>query len=661
MKKLFAAVLFFIFASAAHAQGAAYTAGPFNTSGLLYVCTLPVTTTPCSSLVSIYPTAALTGALTTPYPVIAGQAITFYVTPGQYAVQVPQAGFSQIVTIGAGGGGSASIAGNQNAVYASPICPVANTNNCYFVNANGQVKFDAVTTSNTTITCADCHFQTGPFPITTGSTVVWTINSGDTLSTNETTISAVVSDTQITIASPSSSSLSGQTIVWGLPDITTAGTGGLVSAWNATAVNTGAPCGTLYLPQGIMIVEGGSFNVVSAACQQNTEFQSPSVVGQGRSSTQLIPSPNFVWPSCGTGNQACFSPASPASIGVTNWSIYGAAYNGSGYTLGGSRCIIGCGSAGYSGFAGFQWCSACSGVTGMNFGAQQAGSITSFFDTFSPSPCVVTAQGINITVNQLYCNSNAGFAMTVNSSASLTSTAGVYNGAFASGIISVAGTMISNFDSCTPGYTVTCYNVGATGVLYLNNSIAITTTNNGATCSASGGKIYAQGSTFTGGSGSGLAMVSGCTFIDLGGNTFTGTTGYITETVGDTIQGVGVMQGSCTGTATSSTTLFLYGLGQTVSTCTGTTTGLGTVMAKNYTLTALNVKAGTGGFAAGSGVFTVLKNGASTGITCTVGTGTTCLDSTHHTTGVPGDIITIQFTTQATETLANVTARVFSF
>lgn len=66
----------------------------------------------------------------------------------------------------------------------------------------------------------------------------------------------------------------------------------------------------------------------------------------------------------------------------------------------------------------------------------------------------------------------------------------------------------------------------------------------------------------------------------------------------------------------------------------------------------LVASATAGGVNASSGVLTVLKNGGATALTCTFGTGTTCVDGTHSVAFVAGDLISLQFTTQVAETLA---------
>jgi hypothetical protein len=112
----------------------------------------------------------------------------------------------------------------------------------------------------------------------------------------------------------------------------------------------------------------------------------------------------------------------------------------------------------------------------------------------------------------------------------------------------------------------------------------------------------------------------------------------------------------CSGTATSTATLFLFDAGATTVACTDTTELLSIPVASAGTIRNLRVKSGTAGFAAGSGVMTLRKNAVDTTITCTVGTGTTCSDTTHNFTVVAGDLISLKMVTVGTETLANVRA-----
>jgi hypothetical protein len=125
-----------------------------------------------------------------------------------------------------------------------------------------------------------------------------------------------------------------------------------------------------------------------------------------------------------------------------------------------------------------------------------------------------------------------------------------------------------------------------------------------------------------------------------------------------TSAGASTAQGACTGTATSSSTLGLYGTGpnETLTTCTSTTIGSGQVMNHAGSLFGLNVTATHAGVNASSGVVTVMKNGATTAVTCTIGTGTSCQDNTHVVAFAYGDLVSLEFTTQAAEVLAGVKA-----
>jgi hypothetical protein len=121
--------------------------------------------------------------------------------------------------------------------------------------------------------------------------------------------------------------------------------------------------------------------------------------------------------------------------------------------------------------------------------------------------------------------------------------------------------------------------------------------------------------------------------------------------------------GSCTGTVTASlTTGGLYGAGfsTTSSVCStiGNTPNAGVPMDHAGNMKYLQVTAGTAGTNASSGVFTVYKNGSSTALTCTLGTTTGCSDYTHTVAYVNGDIVTIEYTSQAADTLANLKANV---
>lgn len=123
--------------------------------------------------------------------------------------------------------------------------------------------------------------------------------------------------------------------------------------------------------------------------------------------------------------------------------------------------------------------------------------------------------------------------------------------------------------------------------------------------------------------------------------------------------------GSCSGVGTSSTTIYLNGLGVTgaVSTCTGTTANQSAPVPRPGTVGSLVCSATAAGTSASSGVVTVQKDGSNTSMTCTFGTTAACSDTTqaHDFAVVPSDSLRINFTTQATETLAGVSCTVTEF
>jgi len=198
--------------------------------------------------------------------------------------------------------------------------------------------------------------------------------------------------------------------------------------------------------------------------------------------------------------------------------------------------------------------------------------------------------------------------------------------------------------NCLGSILGTTTDVGAPSIYVYSTSIF----NTSISCRiqhASTGQIF-------GGLAGGLIQNSGTNIVPAGTLLAANTPSYVDLT--GTFTGAG-----CTGVATASSTLGLYGTGPnvTLTTCTSTTIGNGIRInrpAKIYEMLVTNTAAGVN---ASSGVVTVLKNGATQTMTCTIGTATTgCSDSTaaHFVTLAIGDLVSLQFTTQAAETLAGV-------
>lgn len=134
-------------------------------------------------------------------------------------------------------------------------------------------------------------------------------------------------------------------------------------------------------------------------------------------------------------------------------------------------------------------------------------------------------------------------------------------------------------------------------------------------------------------------------------------------------------QAFCAGTASSSSTILLFGAGGSQTSCTqipGTQTLQQVVTTTGGTVSNLAVRCGHLGSHSASGKFTVwvlpsgtamfnASSGVNTGLTVTVGNSAenankTLIDSTHAYNYAAGDMIRIQFTTEAHEALSDCTA-----
>lgn len=119
--------------------------------------------------------------------------------------------------------------------------------------------------------------------------------------------------------------------------------------------------------------------------------------------------------------------------------------------------------------------------------------------------------------------------------------------------------------------------------------------------------------------------------------------------------GVFFLSGHCTGTTGSLITGGLTGwdpgLALACSTAFAPTTAGGTSVYRAGMVKGLSVTASAAGGSVSSGVVTIYKNGAATAITCTVGTGTSCVDATHSVAVVIGDVLSIAYTSITSDTL----------
>jgi len=181
--------------------------------------------------------------------------------------------------------------------------------------------------------------------------------------------------------------------------------------------------------------------------------------------------------------------------------------------------------------------------------------------------------------------------------------------------------LVGNTGTLVPG-TVNVAQLGTTGLPWVKTCIGLSANNS----------MCDSGGAFTGN-------------LTRTWQNSSGTVGWTSGTVN--------YQLGCTGTAVASNTVIINAPSAQPA-CTNTTVARPiTKMTSAGTLKNLFAQCTTGGVNASSGVVSVRVNGVAGAITCTLGTGTSCSDTTHTASTAAGDEVNIQFTTQAAETLAN--------
>jgi hypothetical protein len=178
--------------------------------------------------------------------------------------------------------------------------------------------------------------------------------------------------------------------------------------------------------------------------------------------------------------------------------------------------------------------------------------------------------------------------------------------------------------------------------------------NAGAVTLTSGVTLRATQTSFgANGAGNTVNNPAGATFFDGVNNSFSGGAGY--TGAGTLIADSHSVKGSCTGTATASSTLGLYGTGPNATTtaCNSATIGTGIVVIGPRTLFALNCTATAAGNTA-SDVCIVLQNGANVG-SCSLNGVTTCTAALNVALA-DTDRISLEITSGVASTLAGVKA-----
>lgn len=141
--------------------------------------------------------------------------------------------------------------------------------------------------------------------------------------------------------------------------------------------------------------------------------------------------------------------------------------------------------------------------------------------------------------------------------------------------------------------------------------------------------------------------------VSLGGNCCTDPSG---AGAGNRIEPFGTQNGhayiGCTGTATANTTIYINIVPPGTCTITSISSQSTLLVPTAGIVRNLRVTAAVGGVNGSSGVVTVIDNAVgTTGVTCTLGTGTSCSDTTHYYPVTAGHPLVVSVTTQLGETL----------
>lgn len=559
---------------------------------------------------------------------------------------IPQSTYSTNIGPQTGGLTQAQVSAKINSVYATD----------YGVVPNGLPIFDATTTSgNGIVTAPD-----GLFTSALIGQDAYTLNAGTVLSTGAGSVNGVCqvasvqSTTQLTMNCLNNASVIGTATLFVATNANTAANAAI------TALLAQPSCGTIVWPAGYIRITNNKYLSLPANCGVNNDNdKGVQWIAQGEKSTYFVIGPDFDW--AGIGANAAF--------GANSNTIFTGGFNVTGLGMqipaGGSGKILfqlNHGSLADH-FAVSRFLS--NNNTGIGVGGQENGCQWCFLD-FSGTLSISSAMQ-----NQ----TNGGYfggGMNVAAAGNLYD----YGSEFlALGTISVPNTVSGTFYGHSSFFLNG--NAAASNALSIANAAGVADctdcivddhTNAGSQGIAwtAAGKVVLRGDThITGGATAGALYNVGVPTAKLyleDLNTVFSPAAFPNWT--GIVQGMPVHQGACTGVATASQTILLYGMGQwSATTCTVTSGTMGYVVQQvgaTGQLSYLNVTATAAGTNASSGVVTVMKNGGATALTCTIGTGTSCIDNTHTAAYVLGDIITIQFTTQGADTLAGVKASVLT-
>jgi hypothetical protein len=581
-------------------------------------------------------------------------------TSGTFQLTI-STGLQQVLsTVTVNGSGSSAAALNNNVWNLSPSS-CAGAINCTQINANGHVVTDVTSTSTTTVTCpnSDCNFTGTDIygrPNMAVGQKIWATTQGSGVGVGlliyTTTVCPVT-----TVAS-----FSAQSVVLNA-SCTASGSGNVVLVWGNTDGATlngvvGTNCVNYSLPSGaLVLIERGFANTAPACATGATLAASIAVPGPTLTAPMgdaaLVLTPDFNWATC--AGASCIGNTSMSMQNIFIWGTGLTSATNANCANGNGKIILTAGQLQTVDMAGV--CPGATNMVGINMnvadallyegGAQEVGTIA----------CQVGASGQGVLLTNNDChnyNVASGIGMKILAGATAVDVSSYY---YAN--LQLFGTLTSRGT-----HIISVAGLGGisvqSGGQWISNSDFVgvdSPVNTNALVLFSGGQVQSSNTKFNTG-GATVSINSAGTFIDLGGNTISGT-GLINPQSGSVWSGSQIIGGSCTGVVTSAATVGLYGAGQTAATTCTSTTLQGQVVTRAGTLVALSCSA-TAGNQAGSAC-TVIKNGSPTALTCSLNGVAFCADTTHTAAYAVGDVIGIEVVAGTSDTLANVKGQVLAW
>lgn len=702
-KILVALILFLAGAKFSEAQGVLYQLSPPAPNAQVTVCPSPDNGYPCPVTAAIFSNVGLTQSIAQPVSLGPSGFFSFYIAAGTYVIQLSGPGYNSanrtVVTIGggsSGGGGLDQTVNPLSSTYGAKF-DVRYVYDAGYTNASPTVTFPQNDIAATTADNGKICFGANSTNIASllGTSLVTAQNTCTFASASSFTMSANA------LATCTASGTVLCTFAIGTQDDATAINAAVSAAWSTS--NPGK-CLAVQLPSGAAFIGSGIANLsitqLSSACGGSagnvaqsgidTTQTGPEFYGQGPGNSTLIPLPNFNFASCTGGDGTGCNFATP------NLELHDVGINGLGNAVGGShsvRLIELLGSTGggaCTGSTGFNitvanWAETSGGTVGFSAGKSACGdpfywNIVS--EMAGSTNCEFNSAGLNSNFQAVTCFGATAQALTLVCAAN-----GVVNSSMGQYVDMISnGPLVTQGNACIWNSQQEFFSNNVQGLnasVYFNNSASATiayfdkaqftsfaagtATNMFNVTASASATIHVRNSLFyQANNNSRLLSINSFThFIDDGGNNYSPTgnlPNFASTITGADVEFIGSLKGICTGVGTAASTLALRVTGTSTTgtgiptTCTSTTLDAGIPSQGARTIYGLNVTATAAGTNASSGVVTVLKNGVAQAVTCTIGTGTSCNDFTHSFTTVDGDLVSIQFTTQAADTLAGVKA-----